>query len=176
MDTDLLELLGIDRSLIPPEAQRSLTLAETVWRAEGCPRDTAGLCGTLETILRRCTASGTWYAPVLLQRKKALERGTWRPRNLRAARAPLGCAAHDNLASGKQAAPPTGAVPQQRQTPSADSRLPATDGSRVTGEACARCGGTGIAVAPGGASGSLCPCGAYLRRFTGKAQPSDALR
>ncbi len=76
---DLLRLLEIDRSLIGPEAGKSLLVAERVWCEEGCPTEGWALAAALEKILRRCAASGIWYAPVLLQRKKALERGTWRP-------------------------------------------------------------------------------------------------
>jgi len=76
---DLLRLLEIDRSLIPPEAQRSLLIAEMTWSAAGSPQDRAGLGASLEKTLQSCTSQGIWYAPVLLQPKKAIERGTWRP-------------------------------------------------------------------------------------------------
>jgi hypothetical protein len=81
---EFLRLLEIDRSLVAPEAQKSLLLADRVWNEEGCPRETWALCGVLEKILRRCLDSNIWYAPVLLQRKKALERGSWRPHSFAA--------------------------------------------------------------------------------------------
>lgn len=63
-----------------PDARRSLLLAEKVWIENGSPLELWQLVRVLEEILRRCIASGIWYAPMLLQRKKAIERDSWRPR------------------------------------------------------------------------------------------------
>jgi hypothetical protein len=150
---DLLRLLELDRSLIAPEARRSLLIAEIVWSGAGCPCDRAGLCAALEETLQRCVREGVWYAPVLLQRKKAIERGTWRP--ARTASRAAG-EAHSPQHAAAAIAPP-------------DSRAPAA-GDQAAGGLCARCGGSGILNAPGGLTGALCPCGAYLRRYTGAAQ------
>ena len=76
---EFLRLLEIDRSLLAPEAEKSLLLADRVWCEEGCPREPSRLVAVLEKILQRCLSSGLWYAPILLRRKKGLERGTWRP-------------------------------------------------------------------------------------------------
>jgi hypothetical protein len=51
---EFLRLLEIDRSLVTPEAQKSLLLADRVWNEEGCPQEACALCGVLEKILRRC--------------------------------------------------------------------------------------------------------------------------
>lgn len=135
---DLLHLLEIDQSAVPQEAQRSLLLADRIWRERGAPRDRAGLCAALEEILRRCVSSGIWYAPVLLQRKKAIERGTWRPLRPQAARPAPTARSAGNAAAG-----------------------PAQPGE----QACRLCGGSGVLNAPGTYSGTLCECGAYLRRY-----------
>jgi hypothetical protein len=37
------------------------------------------LIDVLEEVLQRCGRQGIRYAPILLQRKKALQRGTWKP-------------------------------------------------------------------------------------------------
>lgn len=76
---NVLQLLEVDTKLVTPEARQSLLLAERVWSEEGSPQEPRALSLVLEKILQRCMASGIWYAPVLLQRKKSLERGTWRP-------------------------------------------------------------------------------------------------
>ena len=76
---EFLRLLEIDRSLLAPEAEKSLLLADRIWCEEGCPREPSRLVAVLEKILQRCLSSGLWYAPILLRRKKGLERGTWRP-------------------------------------------------------------------------------------------------
>jgi hypothetical protein len=91
-EMDLLRLLQIDSSLIGPEARESLLLADRIWREAGAPREMWALVAALEEILRRCKESGIWYAPILLQRKKALERGTWRvPRAARISFGFLAC-------------------------------------------------------------------------------------
>jgi len=77
-------VIEIDENLVAPEAQKSLLLADRVWNEEGRPRETWALCAVLEKILRRCLDSNIWYAPILLERRKALERGSWRPRSIEA--------------------------------------------------------------------------------------------
>ncbi len=75
----LTRLLGVERSLLRLEAEASLALAERIWAEHGCPAERRALADVLETVLRRCVREGICYAPILLQRKKALERGTWMP-------------------------------------------------------------------------------------------------
>jgi hypothetical protein len=137
---DLLRLLEIDRSLLAPEAEKSLLLADRLWCEDGCPREPRRLVETLEKILQRCLTSGIWYAPILLRRKKALERGTWRP------------SAHTS-ADRESAASRASASP---------ARLGKGDGH------CAACGGTGVLVRAGGFTGTLCSCGIYLQRLRQK--------
>ncbi len=124
----LTRLLEIRREWLHPEDDMSLQLAERVWIERGQPTERRALAAALETILQRCVAAGIHYAPVLLQRKKALERGAWSP------------------AAGHRAGVSTAPANTRR------------------GQGCARCGGSGIVVAPGGASGSLCPCGAWRKK------------
>jgi hypothetical protein len=134
---EFLRLLEIDRSLVTREAQKSLLLADRVWNEEGCPQEACALCGVLEKILRRCLDSNIWYAPVLLQRRKALERGSWRPR-----------ATVPTPVRGATSAP----AESHGEPPSST-------------ETCAECGGTGIVIRAGGFSGSLCSCGRFLSRI-----------
>jgi hypothetical protein len=139
---EFLRLLEIDENLVAPEAQKSLLLADRVWTEEGRPREVGALCGVLEKILRRCVESNIWYAPILLQRKKALERGSWRPRSI-AARA------------GRF---------------SAGTSVASSDEQQGSAKTCAKCGGTGIVIRAGGFSGSFCSCGAYLSRLKRNSQ------
>jgi hypothetical protein len=124
------------------EAHKSLLLADRVWNEEGRPREAWALSAVLEKILRRCLDWNIWYAPILLQRKKALERGSWRPRSI-AAR-PSCFSAGTSVASSDE---------QQRSA-----------------KICAECGGRGIVICAGGFSGSFCSCGGYLRRLKRSSQ------
>ncbi len=134
----LTRLLEIHLRWVQPEALASLRLAERVWAEHDCPLAVRALVDVLETILVRCVREGIYYAPILLQRKKALERGTWAPR-IASPAVPL---------VGREA-PPLSCV--------------ASNAALSNQSTCPRCGGSGIAIAPGGASGSLCPCGAWQR-------------
>jgi len=140
---DLLSLLEIDRSLISPEAHRSLLVAEMAWSAAGYPQDLAGLCAVLERTLRSCTAQAIWYAPIFLQRKKAIERGTWRP---------------------------VARPGRQTQTSRSLQSSVALPTQMIDGETCSRCDGSGILTAPDSKSGTLCSCGAYLARLRKSTQ------
>ncbi len=75
----LTHLLGIDRSLLRPEEESGLALAERTWAESGAPRDLSALCDVLEAVLTGCTRRGILYPPILLRRKKEIQRGTWRP-------------------------------------------------------------------------------------------------
>jgi hypothetical protein len=76
----LIRLLGIHTQMVRPEAQASLDLAARIWAKHGWPEEPDALAEALEETLTRCVEQGIFYAPILLQRKKALERGTWKPR------------------------------------------------------------------------------------------------
>jgi hypothetical protein len=146
---DLLRLLEIDRSLIPPEAQRSLLIAEMVWSNAGSPQDRAGLCAALEKTLQSCTRQGIWYAAVLLQRKKSLERGSWRP-----------------LAQLRRQV-------RQVQGPRSERISAALPVQMDDSDACSECRGSGIITAPGGKSGTFCSCGIYLTRLRKSTQENE---
>ena len=118
------------------EAQKSLLLADRMWHEEGCPSDAAALGAVLEKILRPCLASQIWCAPVLLQRRKALERGTWRLRTA--------------MHRGNSTIPSAEASDGVTQSPSGS---------------CTNCAGTRIVIHKDGFSGSMCSCGALLRRL-----------
>ncbi|HTQ61033.1 MAG TPA: hypothetical protein VMI32_12450 [Candidatus Solibacter sp.] len=134
---DLLRLLEIDRTLLVPEAEKSLLLADRLWCEDSCPREPGRLVETLEKILQRCLTSGIWYAPILPRRKKALERDAWKP------------SAYSSAGGESEA-----------------SRARASTTRQGKGdESCAACGGTGILVRAGGFTGTLCSCGIYLQRL-----------
>jgi len=76
----LTRLLEIDRALLNPDEQRGLALAECLWDRAGRPTEAAALCPTLEAILGACCREGLRYPPILLRRKKELERRAWAPR------------------------------------------------------------------------------------------------
>jgi hypothetical protein len=51
----------------------------------------APLCRLLERILRTCQQEGIRYPPILLRRKKEMQRGVWEPARVpSASRKPLG--------------------------------------------------------------------------------------
>lgn len=72
-------LLEINSRLVRPEELASLGVAERLWRGFGCPTGVRELIDLLEKVLLECGQCGIRYAPILLQRKKALHRGTWAP-------------------------------------------------------------------------------------------------
>jgi hypothetical protein len=75
----LTHLLEINSKLIKPNEFSSVGLAERIWRNHGCPSGVRELIDLLEKALTECQQCGIRYAPILLQRKKALHRGTWAP-------------------------------------------------------------------------------------------------
>jgi hypothetical protein len=76
----LTRLLEIDSRLVKPDEFGSVALAERIWRDYGCPTGVRELIDLLEMVLSECRQDGMRYAPILLQREKALRRGTWVPR------------------------------------------------------------------------------------------------
>jgi hypothetical protein len=78
----LTRLLEINRSLIEPQDERSLYLTEGLWIEAGSPTERVELLGFLETALQRLVKEGVGYPPVLLKRKKQLDRREWKPRDI----------------------------------------------------------------------------------------------
>jgi hypothetical protein len=76
----LTDLLGIKLNLIKFEDERGLRLAEQLWDLHGKPSSGRALVDALENILQRCTEAGVPYPPILLKRKKEIERGVWTPK------------------------------------------------------------------------------------------------
>jgi hypothetical protein len=72
-------LLEINSRLVKPDEFASVGLAERIWREHDCPTGVRELIDLLEKVLSECRQGGIRYAPILLQRKKALHRGTWAP-------------------------------------------------------------------------------------------------
>lgn len=75
----LTRLLEINFRLIQPLEYASILFAERTWREQGSPIGVRELIDVLERVLSGCQKAGERYAPVLLQRKRALQRGTWAP-------------------------------------------------------------------------------------------------
>jgi hypothetical protein len=75
----LTRLLEIDRALLTPDESRGLALAELLWSRAGRPAEPCALCRALEKILSACQSEGLRYPPILLRRKKELERAAWAP-------------------------------------------------------------------------------------------------
>lgn len=75
----LTRLLEIDRALLTADENRGLALAELLWNRAGRPAETGALCRVLENILGACQSEGLRYPPILLRRKKELERAAWAP-------------------------------------------------------------------------------------------------
>jgi hypothetical protein len=75
----LTRLLEIERSLLDPNDQRSMALAERMWAEAGMPSEPRRLAAALQQILRSLVEIGTGYPRILLKRKKQLDRQEWRP-------------------------------------------------------------------------------------------------
>jgi hypothetical protein len=75
----LTELLEIERKFVADEDELGLSYAELIWSDVGMPVEPGALCRALERILRACQREGVRYPPILLRRRKKLERGTWAP-------------------------------------------------------------------------------------------------
>jgi hypothetical protein len=75
----LTRLLEIDRSLLDANDQRSMALAERMWVEAGMPSEPSLLAVALEQILRSLVEIGVGYPPILLKRKKQLDRQEWKP-------------------------------------------------------------------------------------------------
>lgn len=75
----LTRLLEISMKFLKPDEIASIGLAERVWHECDCPTGVRELTDLLEKAITDCCQCGIRYAPILLQRKKALQRGTWSP-------------------------------------------------------------------------------------------------
>jgi hypothetical protein len=75
----LTRLLEIETRFLRPGDATSLGMADGIWRRRDCPTDPRGLADVLEEAMKECSRSGVYYAAVILKRKRALERGTWKP-------------------------------------------------------------------------------------------------
>jgi hypothetical protein len=91
----LTRLLEINLRLIQPLEYASISFAERTWQENGSPTGVRELIDLLEKVLSGCQKAGERYAPILLQRKRALQRGTWVP--------PEECLAAVSQTSGKAA-------------------------------------------------------------------------
>jgi hypothetical protein len=75
----LTRLLELSMKFLKPDEIASIGMAERIWREVGGPTGIRELTDLLEKAITECSQSGMRYAPILLQRKKALQRGTWTP-------------------------------------------------------------------------------------------------
>jgi hypothetical protein len=96
----------VKQRLIRDDELPSVGHAERIWRERGSPTGVQELIDVLETTLLGCGRYGIRYAPIFLQRKKALQRGTWAPQ--------VGVVQVDSKA--EQGAPSDGTCPKCRGT------------------------------------------------------------
>lgn len=76
-DLTLTKALKIDENLLLRESRSAMLLAERIWQSRGMPREANALTEVLEEILQTCKESGLQYPPILLKRKKQIERGQY---------------------------------------------------------------------------------------------------
>jgi hypothetical protein len=75
----LTRLLEVTMKFVKAHELASIGMAERIWREGGGPTSVRELTDLLEKTITDCRQCGIRYAPILLQRKKALQRGTWTP-------------------------------------------------------------------------------------------------
>ena len=75
----LTRLLEIDLSFLQYAEERALRVADKIWREKGAPVEPEPLSQVLEATLRYCVEEGITYPPILLKRKKQLQRNAWKP-------------------------------------------------------------------------------------------------
>jgi hypothetical protein len=78
-DVTLTELLEIDLRLIFPIERPAMAYAESLWKNCGSPTKPKSLSRVLERIMVTCQREGVRYPPILLLRRKELQRGLWSP-------------------------------------------------------------------------------------------------
>src|SRR5215831_9453715 len=72
-------LLELDERLLKYEDSDSLEMAARLWAKAGSPRARRKLTDFLEGFLKACQREGQYYAPILLRRKRELQRGDSHP-------------------------------------------------------------------------------------------------
>ena len=75
----LTKLLEIDHRFLRVEDEMGLAFAEKLFSAAGAPTRGRALIEALENVLVACKRESLVYPPIILRRKKELQRGTWRP-------------------------------------------------------------------------------------------------
>ena len=78
----LTRLLEIESRLLSRAARSSMEIAQQVWAEHGRPVDGPSLIEVLEEAMQTCQQGGVRYPPILLKRKKELQRGEWSPPEL----------------------------------------------------------------------------------------------
>jgi hypothetical protein len=81
-------LLELEERLLKFEDRNSLETAARLWEKAGSPRARRNLIDFLENFLRTRQREGQYYAPILLRRKRELQRGDFHPRLISKAQAP----------------------------------------------------------------------------------------
>lgn len=74
------QLLELDVRRLKYEDKESVEVAAGLWEKVGSPRARRELIEFLEKFLKACQGEGRYYAPILLRRKRELQRGDFRPR------------------------------------------------------------------------------------------------
>ena len=167
---NLIKYLEIDESQVHSDARRSLLLADKIWTENGSPLERWELVRVLEEILRRCIASGIWYAPMLLQRKKAIERDSWRPRPreaMRTATPPRLC----NVAPATVQTVGLPAAPSA--TAPGDLLLKNAPAATTASHECPVCHGTALKVHADGFRGVCFRCNAWEKGLPPDLGPPD---
>jgi len=76
----LSRLLELDERLLKYENRDSLEMAARLWENLGSPSTRPQLINFLEDFLKACQREGRYYAPILLRRKRELQRGDFQPK------------------------------------------------------------------------------------------------
>jgi hypothetical protein len=79
----LCRLLEIKMSLLRAEDHPAVEIAERAWSKAGRPITRRGLIAFLEAFVTTAVAEGYGYPPILLRRKREMQRGDWAPRETR---------------------------------------------------------------------------------------------
>jgi hypothetical protein len=73
-------LFELESRLLDERHETAMHYAESAWMDAGSPRERRALIAVLESVIVGCNDRGLEYPPVILKRKKQLERGDWTPR------------------------------------------------------------------------------------------------
>lgn len=74
----LTDLLKIDQTRVGARHAPGLRFAERLWMDAGKPTEAGPLADFIESVLSRCGKLQITYPPILLKRKKQVERGEFR--------------------------------------------------------------------------------------------------